>query len=277
MDNKLLKLLELESKEISEGFKKASLEGEGTPQEVADRREEIFKEFIGKYFPFPYRIAKGNITDAYDRNSQSIDCIVLNPSHPYTIDTKNKKASIILADGVDFAIEIKPDLNNKKEIHRALEQIQSVKKLRRIREQLLLKNKVSERMYEYAKTIPCIIVSEKTYVDESHLFEIIVDYYVENNVPPIEQFDMILVNGRFLAFNFRRNSFISFGEGEGIMLWDGGIDSLALFLLELNRLPQSMPLISSNILELYLRRMYPLELKHDKELNDRLLAIKDTI
>ena len=275
MENKLLKLLEMESKEISEGFKKASLEEEGTPQEVADRREEIFKEFMGKYFPFPYRIAKGNITDAFNKNSQSIDCIVLNPSHPYTIDTKNKKASIILADGVDFAIEIKPDLNSKIEIHRALEQILSVKKLRRIREQLLLKNKVSEKKYEYAKTIPCIIVSEKTYINERHLFEIIVDYYVENNVPPIEQFDMILVNGRFLAFNFRKESFLYDGENEGIMFWDGGIDSLALFLFELNRLPQSMPLISSNILELYLKRLFPVELKYDKELNEKLSIIKD--
>jgi hypothetical protein len=277
MDNKLLNLLRLESKEISEGFKKSSLEGAGTPQEVADRREEIFKEFIGKYFPFPYRIAKGNITDAYDRNSQSIDCIVLNPSHPYTIDTKNKKASIILADGVDFAIEIKPDLNSKKEIHRALEQIQSVKKLRRIREQLLIKNQVSEKKYEYAKTIPCIIVSEKTYVNENHLLNIIVDFYIENSVPPIEQFDIILVNGRFVAYNFRKNSFISNGDSEGIMLWDGEDDSLALLLFELNRLPQSMPLISSNVLELYLKRMFPMELKYDKELNDRLLSIKDTI
>lgn len=273
MENKLLELLEIESKELTESFEKARLEGGGTPQEVADRREEIFKEFLGKFFPFPYRIVKGNISDAYNHNSQSIDCIVLNPSHPYTIDTRNKKASIILADGVDFAIEVKPDLNSKKEIHRALEQIRSVKKLRRIREQLLIKDKVSKEQYEFAKTIPCIIVSEKTYVNEKRLFEIIVDYYVENNVPQIEQFDMILVNGRFLAFNFRKDSFVSNGENEGIMFWEGRLDSLALFIFELNSIPQSMPLISSNILELYLKNIFPLELKYDKELNDRLSKI----
>ena len=102
--NKLLELLKIESTEITASFQKASLEGEGTPQEVADRREETVKSFFEKYFPFPYRIVKGNIIDTYGARSNSIDCIVLNPSHPYTIDPSNNKASIIFADGVDYAI-----------------------------------------------------------------------------------------------------------------------------------------------------------------------------
>ncbi|MFM2291775.1 MAG: hypothetical protein RIS29_1588 [Bacteroidota bacterium] len=92
MKDKLLKLLEFESKEIQLSFEKASIEGEGTPQEVADRREiALVKAFVEKYFPFPFRITKGNIIDSNDNRSNSIDCIILNPSHPYTIDPKNEK------------------------------------------------------------------------------------------------------------------------------------------------------------------------------------------
>ena len=45
MSNKLLDLLEIESNELDTAFKKASIEGEGTPQEIADRREDYFTSF----------------------------------------------------------------------------------------------------------------------------------------------------------------------------------------------------------------------------------------
>ena len=64
--------------------------------------EEVVKRFLEKYFPFPFRIVKGNIIDSHGNRSNSIDCIVLGPSHPYTVDPVNGKASVILADGVDF-------------------------------------------------------------------------------------------------------------------------------------------------------------------------------
>ena len=38
---------------------------------------------------------------------------MLNSSHPYTIDDRNNSVSIIFADGVDFAIEVKQDLANQ--------------------------------------------------------------------------------------------------------------------------------------------------------------------
>ena len=110
MNSDFIRLLELEYKELKLGLSKASIEGKGTPQEIADRREELFHSFFIKYFPFPFRITKGNIIDSYNNRSASIDCVILDPSHPYTIDAKNNKASVILADGVDYAIEIKGTL-----------------------------------------------------------------------------------------------------------------------------------------------------------------------
>ena len=98
MGNKLCEIMRYEQKELQIGFSKASLEGRSTPQEVADRREELIKAFFKKYFPFPNRVVKGNIIDSYGEESDSIDCIILNPAHPYTIDSKNSKASVIMAD-----------------------------------------------------------------------------------------------------------------------------------------------------------------------------------
>ncbi|SHN93087.1 hypothetical protein BHECKSOX_2111 [Bathymodiolus heckerae thiotrophic gill symbiont] len=60
----LLDLLKIESNELAVSFKKASIEGQGTPQEVSDRRETAVKKLLEKYFPFPFRIAKGNISDS---------------------------------------------------------------------------------------------------------------------------------------------------------------------------------------------------------------------
>ena len=49
MKDKLVQLLELEATEIAMSFEKSSIEGAGTPQEVADRREECFKSVSSVY------------------------------------------------------------------------------------------------------------------------------------------------------------------------------------------------------------------------------------
>ena len=246
--DKLIELLQIESAEIATSFKKASIEGEGTPQEVSDRREEVVKKFFAKYFPFPFRIVKGNIVDSYGNRSQSIDCVILNPSHPYTIDPSNERASIIFADGADYAIEIKPDLANKDEIERALRQIQSVKKLKRVRHGLLGKHDPVK--LENAKRIPAFIYSDITYVDCRTLVKHIVDYYVEKAVPKEEQFDLIVVNNRLMLFNFRKDSYITNKAAEGIYFAELGQNTLATFLLWMNSIPKSEPDIGENIIRL---------------------------
>ena len=44
--NKLQQLLELEAEKLALEYKQASIEGKGTPQEVADRREGDFVAFL---------------------------------------------------------------------------------------------------------------------------------------------------------------------------------------------------------------------------------------
>ena len=278
MENKLLQLLEIEAEKLANEYKQASIEGQGTSQEVADRREGYFIGFLQKYFPFPYRIVKGNIIDSYGNSSASIDCIVLSPSHPYTVDSKNDKASVIFADGVDFAIEIKPDLSNETEIIRGLMQIQSVKKLKRVRDGLLFKQKYTEKQKEVAKIIPSFIVADKTYKDIKLLLEKIVNYYVENKVPQIEQFDFILINNRAVIMNSRPEwyEYSSDNNGENnhrrlMAFWEGGSKSLAWFLFEMNKFARSEPQLSENVMSIYLKDALPATIKTFKDLNFLLI------
>ena len=156
---------------------------------------------------------KGNIIDSYGNRSNSIDCIVLSPSHPYTVDPVNGKASVILADGVDFAIEVKPDLAQKTEIERGLEQIRSVKRLRRVRTGLASTPEEIER----AKQIPGFIFSDATYVNTKTLINNIVDYYVNNSVPKSEQFDLIVVNNRVIITNSSQQTKFHRKDFEGML------------------------------------------------------------
>lgn len=267
--NKLIELLRTESKEIAASFEKASIEGEGTPQEVADRREEVVKRFLEKYFPFPFRIVKGNIIDSHGNRSNSIDCIVLGPSHPYTVDPVNGKASVILADGVDFAIEVKPDLAQITELQRGLEQLRSVKRLRRVRTGLASKPEEIER----AKQIPGFIFSDTTYVNIKTLITNIVDYYVDNAVPKSEQFDLIVVNNRLIAINNSARSKFHRKDFEGIAVYETGEDTLATFLFLMNLLPRSEPDMDKNIMKIYLQDTPGYKLITFDDLNSKLSAI----
>ncbi|MCM4157621.1 DUF6602 domain-containing protein [Gramella sp. AN32] len=268
-----LELIKFESQEIDHLFKKASIEGKGTSQEVSDRREDAFHTFLQKFFPFPYRIAKGNIIDSFQRRSQSIDGLILNPCHPHTVSAK-KKHSIIFADGVDAAIELKPTLNQKKEIHRSLQQIQSVKKLRRQKFGLLEWTKKYDPEYiETAKQIPSIIFCNNSYSDLNKLFTTIVQYYVDNNIKWREQFDMIVINNRGILYNCRKNMYVNFKkEHEGLFFKKYDSQTLAVFLMWLNKFPQCDPRIGEPVLQFY----YKEEIENastDLELNKKLIDI----
>lgn len=276
MSNNLERLLKSEAREINHFFEKASIEGEGTPQEVSDRRESALTVFLKKYFPFPYRVAKGNIRDSFGECSNSIDCVLLNPSHPFT--TSNElQYSIILADGVDVAIELKPHLKTDKEIERSLEQIASVKKLTRIKSSINeYKNifeKNSESYFQTGKTIPSIIFSISTYKSEKLLIEKLVKYYEIKKIKRIHQFDLIVINNEFLIFNSKKDSYI-FLENieEGIYIYDYKEFTLTAFLLQLNLLPQSEMRISSTVLEHYIK-LNTVAKRTFEEFNERLLRI----
>lgn len=277
--SKLIELLKYEAKELNNSFEKASIEGRGTPQEISDRREIALTKLLRKYFPFPYRIAKGNIIDSYNESSASIDIILLNPSHPFTVSS-DSKFSVILADGVDIAIELKPDLVNDTEITRALKQVHSVKKLKRQRTSLLkleMLTKTSEELYENSKRIPSIIFANKTYKENYILLEKIVSYYEKNKLKREFQFDILVVNNRFIVLNSKKDFIINFENVEdGFYIVEYGELTLAAFIMYLNQLPQTEMRWSKSVIEHYLNFSTitnTKEMRFYEDLNKRLCEI----
>lgn len=262
--SQLIELLKIESYDMVNEFKKASIKGKGTPQEVADFREIYFHNFLSKYFPFPYRVTKGGIIDSFGNKSASIDCILCNPEHPYTVDNSGK-FSVLLADGVDCAIEIKPDLSIKEELKRGLKQITTVKKLRRAKSPIIVKNKASQEEIEFSKTIPAFIFSltAKSNIDDT--VSEIIDYYKDNKVPLEEQVDYVIINGRGIVINYKypelNRRYVPHGVKKYGYYYEAWEElTLAVFLLYINLTYGGIPTITTSILERYLYNLKPLNI-----------------
>ncbi|MBP6755479.1 MAG: hypothetical protein KA210_04965 [Bacteroidia bacterium] len=126
---------------------------------TGDAKEYTVQDFISSYLTNEYRIQKGCI---YSKTSHSnnIDCVILAPNHPILTTPKR---SVILAEGVYAAVEIKPDIYDKKEFSRGLEQVKSIKALERKTYLPDLKNLLkTQPTPDFAKKIPCILFSAKS-------------------------------------------------------------------------------------------------------------------
>lgn len=88
--DQLWEILKKESGDIIREFELASSQGLGTPQEVADFRENVVQSFLSRFYLANHFISKGKITDLGGNQSNSIDCLILNPEHPNLIDSKGK-------------------------------------------------------------------------------------------------------------------------------------------------------------------------------------------
>lgn len=114
---RLLNLLKAEGRRILEEFELASEQGQGTAQEIAHFRENAVQDFISRFYPASHVISKEKITDLEGNQSNSIDCLILNPAHPKLVDAQGK-FRLMFADGCDAAIEVKPDLARYDELCR---------------------------------------------------------------------------------------------------------------------------------------------------------------
>lgn len=265
MKSTLDEVLHFEARSLKDYFQKASRTGRGTSQEVADRREGFFTNRLVRYFPPPVTFAKGNIEDVRGLRSQSIDCIMLSPAHPLLIDDDGRRAAI-LAEGVDFAIEIKPSLASKRELYRALDQGKSVKDLARGRYGVTQKEK-----NDFHQKIPFVVSAEGTFANPRDLVEKVVQYYEDRGIPRLMQFDLILINNRFLAYNICP-LFPAFGFDYGVVIAEVGEGSFALFLWFLHAWPKSEMTISSSVLLPYFR-MLPSNWTTYHDLNARLAKL----
>lgn len=199
--NKLIEILKAEGRLITEEFKLASEQGEGTPQEVADFREHAVQSFIKRFLPQSHIVSKGKITDLDGNQSDSIDCLILNPAHPNIVDPQGK-FRLIFSDGCDAAIEVKPNLARTDELHRSLRQGQSVKNVKRSQTPILLAYSSPPHIIEHSQRIPFYVFTLKAFKPTEMLREI-TSYYAKNSIPLEEQLDAIIINGVGLLKNIK--------------------------------------------------------------------------
>jgi len=206
----LYQLLREDGVELESKFRKASIEGRGTSQEIADFREHAIQEFIERFFPYPHRITKGKIRDSFGSMSDSIDCVVCNPNHPYTVDSRGK-FRLLLAEGIDAAVEIKPDIASSAELIRGLEQGLTVKQLKRANPPTLMRGGWE---YDRAFRVPFVMFAMRCKADPIATGREIAAFYGERQTEMLQQADFVVVNGVGIFMNFTSESLYCWGNAE---------------------------------------------------------------
>jgi hypothetical protein len=251
--NDLYELLREEALQLTSEFRKASIQGHGTSQEVAEFRENAVQAFIARYFPFPHRIAKGKVRDSFGNIAASIDCVICAPNHPYTVSAR-EKFSLLLAEGVDSVVEVKPNIADKSELYRALEQGLTVKRLRRATTSLLHDH---HPLSDWAKRVPFgVFAMQCKAVPLETGFEIL-EFYAARDVAPIDQADFIVVNDACVFSNFLDVSLnpwrmAGFPNQVGWFYEGWGRDSLVGFLLRLHGVAHAGMKLQDDVLPRYL-------------------------
>jgi hypothetical protein len=246
-------LLREDSIQLESQFRKSSIEGKGASQEIADFRENAVKEFLSRFFPFPHRLTKGKVRDSFGAVSNSVDCVICAANHPYTVDSQGK-FTLLFAEGVDAAIEVKPNIGDSGELERGLVQGLSVKALRRA-----ITPGVREFHWgaERAKRVPYVIFAMRCKTDPLETATEILDFYASRSTAPVDQADFVVVNGVGLFTNIIH---------EGLNTWDmsgfpnktgwffeqWGEDALAGFLWRLHGLAHASMKLQDDVLPRYL-------------------------
>ena len=251
----LFDLVRADAQELRIQFERASIQGRGTSQDVATFRESALQSTLSNYFPFPYRVAKGGIVDSYGRRSASVDCILVNPLHPYTID-RRENFKLIFADGVNAAIEVKPDISQKDELYRGLEQGLKVKALRRAETALAMPEQEGKEAVEYSLRVPYFIFAMKAKADPLDTIEEVLDFYAEREIDPLDQADAVVVDRVGILHNFPLPAFNYLRQHEppdpGWFVQFSSDDALADFLTRLIMVVPPVPHTADPVLLPYL-------------------------
>lgn len=257
--SRLLEILKKEGRVIYEEFMFASIQGDGTSQEISDFRENAVHDFLKRYFPANHVVSKGKITDLDGNQSNSIDCLILNPAHPNLIDSKGK-FRLIFSDGCDTAIEVKPNLARTDEIHRGLKQGVSVKKTRRSKSAILLPKNKEKHIIQHSQYIPFLIFCIKAF-EINKLLTTITDYYHQNNIPLEEQIDGVVILDVGILKNIKHKELNVYGapppvgQNVGWYFESWGESTLLGMLLSIEYSYSGMPGITDSIMKRVLTKI----------------------
>jgi hypothetical protein len=253
----LLAHFEREGRRLVEDFASASEKGEGTSQEVADHREAAFRHFLRRHLPATQTVVKGQILDIDGYLSNSIDCVILSPQHPW-LSNGEAKPEFILADGVDFVVEVKPDVAPASELNRGLGQLVSVNRRVRSRSSVVSTSCPPEEK-SHSFRIPTFMFAETAPADLEEFGKSILSYYADKKTPRIEQFDFlvvnrsgILVNQKSEQFNRWKSLFDDVPHGLFFEHWDDA--TLTAMLFYMSSCYAAYPKLSSDVFQRYLAK-----------------------
>lgn len=256
--DRFIDILKNEGRRIADEFELASQQGEGTPQEVSDFREHAVQGFISRFLPQSHVVSKGKVTDLEGNQSDSIDCLILNPAHPNLIDSKGK-FRLIFSDGCDAAIEVKPNLARADELQRGLHQGQSVKRTKRSESPLLMRHKQPQHILNHSCYIPYFIFSVKAFSPEN-LWQRVAEFHTTLSVPLEEQLDAIFINGNGILKNVKHAELNLYGNaphlagGTGWYYEKWKEATLVGLLLSLGESAPAVAPLSSTIIQRVVRR-----------------------
>jgi hypothetical protein len=257
--SQLLEILKAEGRAIIEEFNLASKQGEGTPQEVADFRENAVQSFIARFYPQSFVVSKGKITDLDGVQSDSIDCLLLNPAHPHLVDSKGK-FRLIFADGCDAVIEVKPNLARTDELHRGLGQCITVKNVRRSKTAILLSKNKPNYIIEHSLYVPFFLFAMKAF-NPTKLYLEIAEFYRNRNTPPEHQIDGVCISNLGILKNIKHKELNFYGSpppiGQSVgWYFEKWEEATPLgFLLTLEYTYASFPGVAESIMQRMLTRI----------------------
>lgn len=242
-----------DSMELDRKFQEAKEKGAGTSDEISDFREGIFKVILSRYFPANTIIEKGKIIDKNKNVSDSIDGIVINPIHPRLFD-RSEKLDVVFADGVDFCVEVKPDLTRKDELIRGLQQGLSVRKLQGHSPYVgPSKTEQSKEFLENGEKIPFFLFCVLAPKNVETLFENIKEFYIAEKIPLAHQIDAVFCNNRFILNNNRFPNFTNYSIPDpGWYVEDTDVNTLARTIEIAHMRPASSPTISPPVILNYI-------------------------
>lgn len=262
----IVEQLEVDAHELRSRFKEASRRS-GASSDVGDSREEAFRDWLIRYLGKEHRVIKGEAIDTAGNRSQQVDALILNDHHPPISGIF--RAGPYLAEGVSWAIEVKPDLRDSREIERGLRQVASVKALKRRLAGGDITFGSGPYSTHFAERVPTFIFAEES-SEIANLAVHVEEYYRAQSTAKELQVDGIVVLQQGVIYNFKEAD----GEfcmevdqfpGEGILgLVAGRTESSPLAaLLKLLALTHRPQLYGTNISAFYVERFTRLkELAH---------------
>lgn len=196
---RIVEQLEADGVEINRRFEEASRRS-GSPSDVAESRERIFADWLARYIGSDHHVVKGEVIDTTGTRSQQIDAIVLNEYHPPISGIFT--SGPFLAEGVTWAIEVKPDLRDPRELERGLRQVTSVKRLVRRTSGGDVVFGAGPNYQHFAERIPTFLLAVDS-PEIGQLAQKIDEHYRKSGEDKILQLDAVFVLNRGVIYNFK--------------------------------------------------------------------------